>query len=76
LVSNLHFNLISVFQPLNDDYEVHFKRGLLEFWMLNGIFFVRVPLLFKFFKLILHIVLALLDVSWQDLWGTDIPRVN
>jgi hypothetical protein len=28
LVSNLHFNLLSVSQLLEDDYEVHFKKGL------------------------------------------------
>jgi hypothetical protein len=28
LVSNLHFNLLSVLQLLEDDYEIHFKRGL------------------------------------------------
>jgi hypothetical protein len=28
LVSNLHFNLLSVLQLLEDDYEVHFKRDL------------------------------------------------
>jgi hypothetical protein len=28
LVSNLHFNLLSVLQLLEDDYEVHFKKGL------------------------------------------------
>jgi hypothetical protein len=28
LVSNLHFNLLSVLQLLEDDYEVLFKKGL------------------------------------------------
>jgi hypothetical protein len=28
LVSNLHFNLLSVSQLLEDDFEVHFKKGL------------------------------------------------
>ena len=28
LVSNLHFNLLSVSQLLEDDYEVRFKKGL------------------------------------------------
>jgi hypothetical protein len=28
LVSNLHFNLLSVSQPLEDDFEVRFKKGL------------------------------------------------
>jgi hypothetical protein len=28
LVSNLHFNMLSVLQLLEDEYEVHFKKGL------------------------------------------------
>jgi hypothetical protein len=28
LVSNLHFNLLSILNLLKDDYEVRFKRGL------------------------------------------------
>jgi hypothetical protein len=28
LVSNLHFNLLSISQLLEDDYEVRFKKGL------------------------------------------------
>jgi hypothetical protein len=28
LVSNLHFNLLSILQLLEDDYGVHFKKGL------------------------------------------------
>jgi hypothetical protein len=28
LVLNLHFNLLSILQILEDDYEVHFKSGL------------------------------------------------
>ena len=28
LVSNLHFNLLSILQLLEDDYEVHFKKGM------------------------------------------------
>jgi hypothetical protein len=28
LVSNLQFNLLSILQLLEDDYEVHFKKGL------------------------------------------------
>jgi hypothetical protein len=43
------------------------KRAFLEFWMLRGILSVGFPFLVKFFELILHILLALLNVSWQDL---------
>jgi hypothetical protein len=39
------------------------KRAFLEFWMLMGILFVAFPLLVEFFKLILHTLLALLNVS-------------
>jgi hypothetical protein len=39
------------------------KRAFLEFWMLRGIMYVGFPLLVEFFELILHILLALLDVS-------------
>jgi hypothetical protein len=28
LVSNLHFNQLSILKLLEDDYEVHFKKGL------------------------------------------------
>jgi hypothetical protein len=34
LVSNLHFNLLSVLQLLEDDYEVRFKKGLS--WVLDA----------------------------------------
>jgi hypothetical protein len=66
LVLNLHLNLLFVSQLLENDYEVHFKRALLKFWMLRGILFVKFLLLFEFFKQILYILLALLDVFWQD----------
>jgi hypothetical protein len=67
LVSNLHFNLLSVSQLLEDDYEVRFKKACLEFWMPMGILFARVSLLVEFSVLIFHILMALLDVCWQDL---------
>jgi hypothetical protein len=67
LVSNLHFNLLSVSQLLEDDYEVRFKKACLEFWMPVGILFARVSLLVEFSVLIFHILMALLDVCWQDL---------
>jgi hypothetical protein len=43
------------------------KRACLEFWMPVGILFARFPLLVEFSVLIFHILLALLDVCWQDL---------
>jgi hypothetical protein len=62
LVSNLHFNLLSVSQLLEDDYKVCFKRVCLRFWMPVGILFARFPVLVEFLVLIFHILLALLDV--------------
>jgi hypothetical protein len=41
LDSNMHFNLLSVSQLLEDDYEVRFKRACLEFWMPVGTLFAR-----------------------------------
>jgi hypothetical protein len=35
-VSNLHFNLLSISQLLEDDYEVRFKRGLSRVLDANG----------------------------------------
>jgi hypothetical protein len=67
LVSNLHFNPLLVSQLLEDDYEVHFKRACLKFWMPVGILFARFSLFVEFSVLIFHILLALLDVYWQDL---------
>jgi hypothetical protein len=67
LVLNLHFNLLSVSQLLEDDFEVHLKRAFLGFWILMGILFARFPLLVEFLVLIFHILLALVDVCWQDL---------
>jgi hypothetical protein len=43
------------------------KRACLEFWMPVGILFARFPLLVECLVLIFHILLALLDVCWQDL---------
>jgi hypothetical protein len=67
LVSNLYFDLLSVSQLLKDDYEVRFKKGLSQVLDAPGILFVRFPLLVEFSVLIFHILLALLDVCWQDL---------
>jgi hypothetical protein len=67
LVSNLHLNLLSISQLLEDDYEVRFKKGLSRVLDTQGILSVGSPLLVEFFKLILHILLALIDVIWQDL---------
>ena len=65
LVSNLHFNLLSVSQLpqlLDDDYVVHFKKCLSQVLEARGILFVRFPLLVEFSMLIFHILLALLNV--------------
>jgi hypothetical protein len=35
LVSNLHFNLLSISQLLEDDYKVRFKKGLS--WVLDAV---------------------------------------
>jgi hypothetical protein len=43
------------------------KRACLKFWMPVGILFARFPLLVEFSVLFFHILLALLDVCWQDL---------
>ena len=67
LVSNLHFNLLLVSQPLRMTMKCILKRACLEFWMLVGILFAIFPLLVEFSVLIFHILLALLDVCWQDL---------
>jgi hypothetical protein len=48
LVSNLHFNLLSVLQLLEDDYEVHFKKDLSQVLDAQGILFIKFPLLVEF----------------------------
>jgi hypothetical protein len=48
LVSNLHFNLLPVSQLLEDDYEVHFKKGLSQVLDPHGILFAGFPLLVEF----------------------------
>jgi hypothetical protein len=62
----MHFDLLSISQLLEDDFEVHFKKGL--YWVLDAqeILFVRFLLLVKFSVLTFHILLALLDACWQD----------
>jgi hypothetical protein len=72
LVSNLHFNMLSVSQLLEDHYEVRFKRGLSQVLDAQGILFVGFSLLVEFFELILHILLALLDVSWHMVFIFDL----
>jgi hypothetical protein len=64
LFSNMHFNLFSVLQLLEYDYEVCFKRGLSRVLDARRILFARFPLLVKFLVLIFHILLALLDVCY------------
>ena len=66
MVLNLHFNQLYVLQLLEDDCGLLFKSAFLEFWMPKGILFVGFLLLVMFSVLILHILLALLDVFWQD----------
>ena len=66
LVSNLHFNLLSVLQLLQDGFEVHFKTSLSQFLILKEILFVRLSLLAVSFKLIFLTPLALLDAWWLD----------
>ena len=41
----MHFNLLSISQLLEDDYEVRFKRGLSLVLDAQGILFVEFPLL-------------------------------
>jgi hypothetical protein len=62
LVSNLHFNLLSVSKLLEDDYEVCFKKGLSLVLDAMGVLFIEFSLLIEFSVLIFHILLALLDV--------------
>jgi hypothetical protein len=61
LVSNLNFNLLHVSQLLEDDYEVHFKKGLSRILDPHGILFAGFPLLVEFWVMIFHILLAFLD---------------
>jgi hypothetical protein len=60
-VSNLHFNLLSISQLFEDDYEVCFKKGLSQVLDAQGIVFVRFPLLVEFLVLIFHFLMSLLD---------------
>jgi hypothetical protein len=65
LVLNLHFNLLSISQLLEDNYEVCFKKGLSRVLDTQGDLVCRISPYFwsSFFKLILQTLLALLDVS-------------
>jgi len=67
LVSNLHFNLLSISQLFGDVFEVRFKKAYHEFLILRGVLFVGLPHLAESFKLIFHTLLALLDVWWPNL---------
>jgi hypothetical protein len=42
------------------------KKACFGFWMPRGSLFVGFPLLVELSVLIFHILLALLDVCWQD----------
>jgi hypothetical protein len=67
LVSNLHFNLLSVLQLLGDGFEVCFKIGLsqvLDAW--RNLVCQIVPF-GRVFQTNFHTLLALLGVWWLDL---------
>jgi hypothetical protein len=67
LVSNLHFNLLSVSQLLEDDYEVRFKKGLSRVLDAYGDLICQISPFGRVFSADFHILLTLLDVCWQDL---------
>jgi hypothetical protein len=50
LVSNLHFNLLSISQPLEDIYEVRLKRSFLMFWMPRRSCLSDLPIWLSFFS--------------------------
>jgi hypothetical protein len=62
LVSNLHFNLLSVSQLLKDDYEVRFKKGLSRVLDACGDLICQISPFGRVLMPIFHILLALLDV--------------
>jgi hypothetical protein len=67
LVSNLHFNLLSVLLLFEHFFEVRFNKGLSRVLDGKGGLFVRFPHLDEFFGLSFLIVLDPLDLLWQDL---------
>jgi hypothetical protein len=62
LVLNLHFNILSVLQLLEDDYEVRFNKGLSA----QGDIVCQISRFGRVFSVDFHILLALLDVCSQD----------
>jgi hypothetical protein len=66
LVSNLHFNLLSVSQLLEDDYEVRFKNGLSHILDAHGDLVSQISPFGRVFSVDFHILLAVFDVCWQD----------
>jgi hypothetical protein len=66
LVSNLHFNLLSVSQLLQDGFEVRFKTGLSRVLDSQGNLVCQIALLAVSFELNFLTPLALLDVWWPD----------
>jgi hypothetical protein len=67
LVLNLHFNLLSVLQLLEDDYEVRFKKGLSRVLDAHRDRVCQISSFGRVFSAPFHILLALIDVCWQDL---------
>jgi hypothetical protein len=63
LILNLYFNLLSISQLLEDDYEVRFKRGLSRVLDTKGDLVCPISPFGRVFELIFHILLAPLDVS-------------
>jgi hypothetical protein len=66
LVLNLHFNLLSVSQLLQDGFEVRLRPACLEFLIPREILFVRLSLLAMSFELFFLTPLALLEFWWPD----------
>jgi hypothetical protein len=64
LVSILHFNLLSVSQLLEGDYEVHFKMGRSRVLDAKGDLVCHIFPFGRFFELIFPIQPVLLDVFW------------
>ena len=66
LVSNLHFNLLSVLHSFRMALKCTLRPACLEFLILREILFARLSLLAVSFELTFLTPLALLDVKWLD----------
>jgi hypothetical protein len=66
LVLNLHFNLLSISQLLQDGFEVRFKTGLSRVLDSQGSLVCQIVLLAMSIDLIFLTPLAFLDVWWPD----------